>query len=94
MEDLKKFTKEVKKVFEEKVLELGYSKFNLFKYNDKLKDRRRIVFKSYGSVKYKEVWESVMKEMKLEEKGWGLFEGSSYRGDGSVYGIIKYSKLN
>ena len=94
MEDLRKFSKEVKEVFEKKVLEFGYKKFNLYKFNDKLKDRRRIVFKSYGNVRFMGIWESIVKEMKLKEKGWELYEGSSWRGDGSVYGIVKYVKLN
>lgn len=56
----------------------------------RFKDKERIVIKSYGSSSYKEIWEQVL--VKLEEQGesgWMLYESSSWRGDGHVWGIEK-----
>ena len=54
------------------------------------KDKKRVVVKSYGSSSYKEIWEQVLVELESGgEVGWTLYEGSSWRGDGHVWGIEK-----
>lgn len=64
--------------------------WNIFAFDDKRTNGRRKVFKSYGAVQYKEVWMKVLKTIRGKGiSGWELFEGSSWRGDGSVYGISK-----
>ena len=45
-----------------------------------------IVWKSYGHQGYKAIWEKIIAEVGGE---WELFEGASWRGDGSVYGMKK-----
>jgi hypothetical protein len=57
-------------------------KWNCFRYSNP----KNIVWKSYGWVGYKEVWQQIINEL---GGGWELFEGDSYRGDGSVYGMRK-----
>ena len=83
----REFNKKVRKKVEELV---GWYSWNVSYYCDKRKGGRRKVFKSYGSRGWKEIWERVLEEMDLEKEGWSMYEGfCHYRGDGSVYGIVK-----
>lgn len=64
--------------------------WNLFRYNDKRKYDRRIVYKSYGSDGYQRVWSQVLKDLVRNGiTGYQPYCGCSHRGDGSVYGLVK-----
>lgn len=63
-----------------------------FRFNNKIKGGNKIVYKNVGSVKYKEIWLEILEEVNKIDNGWKLFEGSSWYGDGSVYGMYKVFK--
>lgn len=65
-------------------------KNNVFYY----KNKGNKVFKSYGGGVYEKVWGIVLEELGLGELGWEMFEGSSWRGDGSVWGIVCKKSCN
>ena len=85
--------KKIREIWKKVVVEMygEYSNmWNIFYYNNKIKNGSKKIFKSYGWVGWEKVWKEVNNRLKSENiEGWDYFESSSYRGDGSVSGIFK-----
>ena len=88
--------KKVREIWKKVVVEMygeGSKMWNIFYYNNKIKNGSKRIFKSYGWVGYEKVWKEVNVRLKSENiEGWEYWEGSSYSGDGSVSGIFKRVK--
>ena len=63
--------------------------YNCERYNNELSNGYKIVWKSYGWYGFEKVWKYIVEEVNKIDSGWKLLESSSYRGDGSVYGMSK-----
>ena len=85
--------KKVREIWKKVVVEMygeDSKMWNIFYYNNKIKNGSKRIFKSYGWVGWEKVWKEVYVRFKNENiEGWEYWEGSSFRGDGSVSGIYK-----
>ena len=62
---------------------------NVWRYNNKRKNDRVIVWKSYGNGGYGELYVKIVEELNELFGGYELVESSSLYGDGSVWGVRK-----
>ena len=62
---------------------------NVWRYNNKRKNDRVIVWKSYGNGGYGELYVKIVEELNELFGGYELVESSSLYGDGSVWGVKK-----
>ena len=88
-EENKKVWEVIREYIEEPVLPNGKTGVNVWRYNNKRKTDRVIVWKSYGSDEYGALYKKIVKKLNKMYGGYELVESSSWHGDGSVWGVQK-----